>query len=60
MKESEAKNPVFTQAWWKKNKASTLKSTGFGKKLKEYEDACKGRKDSALIPIGRSCWPLRA
>jgi hypothetical protein len=47
MKASDAKNPVFSPAWWKKNRGLTVKEVGLEKALKEYEDACKARKDSA-------------
>ncbi|GMG84324.1 hypothetical protein LNKW23_35390 [Paralimibaculum aggregatum] len=33
--------PELEQKWWRKNKAKTLKSTGFGKVLGEYETALK-------------------
>lgn len=33
--------PELEQKWWSKNKAKTLKSTGFGKVLGEYETALK-------------------
>lgn len=36
MKKGE--KPKLDQAWWKKNKAKTLKSTGFGEAIKEYTD----------------------
>jgi hypothetical protein len=47
MKASDAKNPQFSAAWWKKNRGITVKEVGLDKALKAYEDACKSRKDSA-------------
>lgn len=35
------KAPNLTQQWWSKNKAKTLKSTGFGKSLKSWAEATK-------------------
>jgi len=43
--------PDLSPDWWSKNKAKTLKPTGFGKALKAYEDAkaaVKGGKTSPL------------
>ena len=41
----------LSQKWWSKNKAKTLKSTGFGKALKAYEDAKKSVDGGKIAPL---------